>query len=289
VAEAKLETMLMVNTQEAIQTAYNDTDYALEANAAMMDSWAVNAAIKAQWAAEEVIRANTAIFNSLMNFGQVENPKAWYGGGDDFDYMAAGADIVAEQEYIQRQAERMRTAMRRSWAADDERAAQVENESAALRSYGGALGYVDTEAQKAAEAHSRFLASFNEELRAKPEDGLYNAEGVANVEAVNKALYEQVEAAGASAATLALLGVATGQFTQEQAEAALKAAVLAGANPRHCRQCGRGRPIHWRRARPVESGAGSARRLQSSRRGRDGRRRRVDCRHRRHLDGRNEP
>jgi hypothetical protein len=46
------------------------------------------------------------------------------------------------------------------------------------------------------------------------------------VEAVNKALYEQVEAAGASAATLALLGVATGQFTQEQAEAALKAAVL---------------------------------------------------------------
>jgi len=175
VANAKLETMLMVDTQTELQVALSDTDYALAANAAMMDSWAVNAAVKAQWAAEEVIRANTAIFNSLMNFGQVENPKAWYGGGDDFDYMAAGADIVAEQEYIQRQAERMRTAMRRSWAADDERAAQVENESAALRSYGGALGYVDTEAQKAAEAHSRFLASFNEELRAKPEEGLYNA------------------------------------------------------------------------------------------------------------------
>jgi hypothetical protein len=80
--------------------------------------------------------------------------------------------------------------------------------------------------QEAADAHSRFLSSFNQELRAAPEDGLYNAEGVANVEAVNKALYEQVAAAGASAATLALLGVATGQFTQEQAEAALKAAVL---------------------------------------------------------------
>lgn len=96
----------------------------------------------------------------------------------------------------------------------------------AARSYGGAMSYLSEEEQKAAEAHSRFLASFNEELRAKPEEGLYNAEGVANVEAVNKALYEQVEAAGASAATLALLGVATGQFTQEQAEAALKAAVL---------------------------------------------------------------
>ena len=70
------------------------------------------------------------------------------------------------------------------------------------------------------------MSAFNQELSAKPEDGLYDASGVANVEAVNKALYEQVEAAGASASTLAMLGVATGQFTQEQAEAALKAAVL---------------------------------------------------------------
>ena len=80
--------------------------------------------------------------------------------------------------------------------------------------------------QEAAEAHSRFLSSFNEELRAKPEDGLVNAEGAVNVEAMNKALYEQVGLQKASAATMALLGVATGQFTQEQAEAALKAAVL---------------------------------------------------------------
>ena len=47
-----------------------------------------------------------------------------------------------------------------------------------------------------------------------------------NVEAMNSALYRQVEAAGASAATLALLGIATGQFSEEQAEAALKAAIL---------------------------------------------------------------
>jgi hypothetical protein len=102
----------------------------------------------------------------------------------------------------------------------------MEYATAAAYGYSSALGSMTSAEQEAADAHSRFLSSFNEELRAAPEDGLYNAEGVANVEAVNKALYEQVEAAGASAATLALLGVATGQFTQEQAEAALKAAVL---------------------------------------------------------------
>jgi len=234
-AEASLKAMLMVNTQEAIQTAYNDTDYALEANAAMMDSWAVNAAIKAQWAAEEVIRANTAIFNSLMNFGQVENPTAWYGGGDDFDYLAAGAR--AGKDYrsgLAIEARQARIDQNLQFVRHDpdfiatgrEVRNEMEYATAAVGGYSSALGGMTTAEQEAADAHSRFLSSFNQELRAAPEDGLYNAEGVANVEAVNKALYEQVEAAGASAATLALLGVATGQFTQEQAEAALKAAVL---------------------------------------------------------------
>jgi hypothetical protein len=244
VANAKLETMLMVDTQTELQVALSDTDYALEANAAMMDSWAVNAAIKAQWAAEQVILANTAIFNALMGYGQEVDPEAWFGGGADFDYMAAGAAagaanarqraLQAQRDEIMRQAGQpgslgfMYGQRYGGWdgrtGAEARRGFDEAGEAA--RSYGGALSYVDTEAQKAAEAHTRFLSSFNEELRAKPEDGLYNAEGVANVEAVNKALYEQVEAAGASAATLALLGVATGQFTQEQAEAALKAAVL---------------------------------------------------------------
>jgi hypothetical protein len=87
---------------------------------------------------------------------------------------------------------------------------EMEYATAAAYGYSSALGSMSSAEQEAADAHSRFLSSFNEELRAAPEDGLYNAEGVANVEAVNKALYEQVEAAGASAATLALLGVATG-------------------------------------------------------------------------------
>ena len=112
------------------------------------------------------------------------------------------------------------------WAAGAETRREMEYAEEAVYSYSGALGGLSTAEQEAAEAHQSFMAAFNQELRAKPEEGLYDAAGVANVEAVNKALYEQVEAAGASAATLAVLGVATGQFTQEQAEAALKAAVL---------------------------------------------------------------
>jgi hypothetical protein len=235
VANAKLETMLMVDTQTELQVALSDTDYALEANAAMMDSWAVNAAIKAQWAAEQVILANTAIFNALMGYGQEVDPEAWFGGGADFDYMAAGARagkdyrsglaIEARQARIDQNLQFVRHDPS-FIASGREVRNEMEYATAAAYGYSSALGSMTSAEQEAADAHSRFLSSFNEELRAAPEDGLYNAEGVANVEAVNKALYEQVAAAGASAATLALLGVATGQFTQEQAEAALKAAVL---------------------------------------------------------------
>jgi hypothetical protein len=235
VANAKLETMLMVDTQTELQVALSDTDYALEANAAMMDSWAVNAAIKAQWAAEQVILANTAIFNALMGYGQEVDPEAWFGGGADFDYLAAGARagkdyrsglaIEARQARIDQNLQFVRHDPS-FIASGREVRNEMEYATAAAYGYSSALGSMTSAEQEAADAHSRFLSSFNEELRAAPEDGLYNAEGVANVEAVNKALYEQVAAAGASAATLALLGVATGQFTQEQAEAALKAAVL---------------------------------------------------------------
>jgi len=231
VANAKLETMLMVDTQTELQVALSDTDYALAANAAMMDSWAVNAAVKAQWAAEEAIRANTAIFNSLMGFGEVEAPDAWFGGSQGFDYQAAGAEAAKDYQRGKAMAERQARwegAMAGAdwWAAGAETRREMEYAEEAVYSYSGALGGLSTAEQEAAEAHQSFMAAFNQELRAKPEEGLYDAAGVANVEAVNKALYEQVEAAGASAATLAVLGVATGQFTQEQAEAALKAAVL---------------------------------------------------------------
>jgi len=113
----------------------------------------------------------------------------------------------------------------RNRAADETRASLLE-EAQAMNIYRGALSAVTEEEQRAAEARQRFVAAFNQELLGKPEEGLINAEGVINVEAMNEALYRQVEAAGASAATLALLGIATGQFSEEQAEAALKAAIL---------------------------------------------------------------
>jgi hypothetical protein len=236
-AEAALSAMHLAHIQEDIQYAYNNTDEALAANAAMMNSWAVNAAVKAQWAAEEVIRANTAIFNSLMGFGEVEAPDAWFGGSQGFDYQAAGAEAAKDYQRGKAMAERQARIDRNTtyvgtgqgadwWAAGAETRREMEYAEEAVYSYSGALGGLSTAEQEAAEAHQSFMAAFNQELRAKPEEGLYDAAGVANVEAVNKALYEQVEAAGASAATLAVLGVATGQFTQEQAEAALKAAVL---------------------------------------------------------------
>ena len=236
-AEAALKEMALANVQTDIQAAFNNTDEALAANAAMINSWAVNAAVKAQWAAEEVIRANTAIFNSLMGFGEVEAPDAWFGGSQGFDYQAAGAEAAKDYQRGKAMAERQARIDRNTtyvgtgqgadwWAAGAETRREMEYAEEAVYSYSGALGGLSTAEQEAAEAHQSFMAAFNQELRAKPEEGLYDAAGVANVEAVNKALYEQVEAAGASAATLAVLGVATGQFTQEQAEAALKAAVL---------------------------------------------------------------
>jgi TP901 family phage tail tape measure protein len=53
-----------------------------------------------------------------------------------------------------------------------------------------------------------------------------NVEATVNMEAVNKALFESVDAAGGSAEQLAILGMVTGQFTEDQANAALRVAAL---------------------------------------------------------------
>ena len=97
---------------------------------------------------------------------------------------------------------------------------------------GAALPAVD----ELAEATRRMTDAFNTEISLDVElsedaqkirdEGLIGDDGMVIVENLNAALYEQAEAAGASAAQLALLGVATGQFTQEQAQAALKAAIM---------------------------------------------------------------
>jgi hypothetical protein len=228
-AEVELAGILM-------RDSLTDTDDEINQQLGSWQVWARTVAIQTGYAAQTAAANMNAIFTGLLGISNgLGDTSAFLPQADEFDYLAAGARagkdyrsglaIEARQARIDRNLQFVRHDPD-FIATGREVRNEMEYATAAAYGYSGALGAMSSAEQEAADAHSRFLSSFNEELRAKPEDGLYNAEGVANVEAVNKALYEQVAAAGASAATLALLGVATGQFTQEQAEAALKAAVL---------------------------------------------------------------
>jgi hypothetical protein len=219
-----------------MRDSLTDTDDEINQQLGSWQVWARTVAIQTGYAAQTAAANMNAIFTGLLGISNgLGDTSAFLPQADEFDYLAAGAR--AGKDYrsgLAIEARQARIDQNLQFVRHDpdfiatgrEVRNEMEYATAAAYGYSSALGSMTSAEQEAADAHSRFLSSFNEELRAAPEDGLYNAEGVANVEAVNKALYEQVEAAGASAATLALLGVATGQFTQEQAEAALKAAVL---------------------------------------------------------------
>jgi hypothetical protein len=228
-AEVELAAMVM-------RDSLTDTEDEINNQLGSWQVWARTVAIQTGYAAQTAAANMNAIFTGLLGISNgLGDTSAFLPQADEFDYLAAGARagkdyrsglaIEARQARIDQNLQFVRHDPS-FIASGREVRNEMEYATAAAYGYSSALGSMTSAEQEAADAHSRFLSSFNEELRAAPEDGLYNAEGVANVEAVNKALYEQVEAAGASAATLALLGVATGQFTQEQAEAALKAAVL---------------------------------------------------------------
>jgi hypothetical protein len=219
-----------------MRDSLTDTDDEINQQLGSWQVWARTVSIQTGYAAQTAAANMNAIFTGLLGISNgLGDTSAFLPQADEFDYLAAGARagkdyrsglaIEARQARIDQNLQFVRHDPS-FIASGREVRNEMEYATAAAYGYSSALGSMTSAEQEAADAHSRFLSSFNEELRAAPEDGLYNAEGVANVEAVNKALYEQVEAAGASAATLALLGVATGQFTQEQAEAALKAAVL---------------------------------------------------------------
>jgi hypothetical protein len=219
-----------------MRDSLTDTDDEINNQLGAWQVWQRTVSIQTGYAAQTAAANMNAILVGLLGISNgLGDTSAFMPGADEFDYMAAGARagkdyrsglaIEARQARIDQNLQFVRHDPS-FIASGREVRNEMEYATAAAYGYSSALGSMTSAEQEAADAHSRFLSSFNEELRAAPEDGLYNAEGVANVEAVNKALYEQVAAAGASAATLALLGVATGQFTQEQAEAALKAAVL---------------------------------------------------------------
>jgi hypothetical protein len=219
-----------------MRDSLTDTDDEINQQLGAWQVWQRTVSIQTGYAAQTAAANMNAILVGLLGISNgLGDTSAFLPQADEFDYLAAGARagkdyrsglaIEARQARIDRNAYSL-CAMTRTLSPPGVKCETRWNTPRRPMGYSSALGSMTSAEQEAADAHSRFLSSFNQELRAAPEDGLYNAEGVANVEAVNKALYEQVEAAGASAATLALLGVATGQFTQEQAEAALKAAVL---------------------------------------------------------------
>lgn len=141
------------------------------------------------------------------------------------NWQRAQASIPSAQAMTNRYAGWIDQTNKRNRASEEARAAMLEEASAA-GSLGGAISMVTTAEQALAEAHARLASTFASEVSAKAEDMLITPDGVVNVENANKALYEQFKIAGATAGQLAILGVATGQFTQAQAEATLRAAIL---------------------------------------------------------------
>lgn len=200
-------------------TSLHDVDGALTNNGGFWQTWATSVAIQNQYAADMVRQSSNQMIASAISVQDALNGVT-YGPAvpPDFSRQAAlrrwagSANARARQEDSRIDVREMR--------GDYDRAA------ASVRGYGGGVSFAISQEEALAASHARLADAFTAELTAKPEDGLINAEGLVNVEAMNDALYQQAQAAGASAVELAMLGIATGKFTKEQAQAALKAAIL---------------------------------------------------------------
>lgn len=227
-------TMSVEDLEVALETALNDIDNALLYNEGAWAAWGItvaqNSAIAgaaAIMAAREVVAASTEIFKALTVGAQLD----WMGGA-----MGAPSPLVSTMRDARGEVRALRREMDLAFVRHDPdflsagtitRATMAYDEAtSSVRSFGVAISQAELAEQALAAAHGRLADAFSQEVMAKPEEGLIDAAGVVNMEAANKALFQQAQAAGATAAQLALLGVATGQFTEEQAQAALKAAVL---------------------------------------------------------------
>jgi len=233
-------------SQILIRDALTDTRDELNDQLGAWQLWARQVSIQSGAAAQDAIANLNAVFGAAAGFGNIPAPTDWFGGGNR--PTTSGQFAEDWQDLQARQRRRVEAAQNRARMEDSRLDVQQMNGmyakgAEAVRGYGSALSAADTEQQRMAEGAARMVATFRAEIvdmnqfmkdgvldaeryTAALNEGLINAEGRVNVEAMNQALYAQTEAAGASAATLALLGVATGKFTEEQAEAALKAAVL---------------------------------------------------------------
>ena len=105
-------------------------------------------------------------------------------------------------------------------------AEELERATPAVRGFSSALSEAEQREKSLVEIHGRMASAFAAEAFGDGADGLIDASGAVNAEALNKALYDQARAAGATAGQLALLGAATGVLSEDQSRAALKAAIL---------------------------------------------------------------
>jgi hypothetical protein len=227
-------TMSVEELEVALETALNDIDNALLYNEGAWAAWGItvsqNSAIAgaaALMAAREVVAASTEMFRALTVGSQLD----WMGGA-----MGAPTVLTSSVRDARGEIRNLKREMDVAFVRHDPdflsagtitRATMAYDEATtSVRSFGVAISAAEEAEAALAAAHGRLASAFSAEVMAKPEEGLIDAAGVVNMENANKALYEQAQAAGATAAQLAMLGVATGQFTEEQAQAALKAAIL---------------------------------------------------------------
>lgn len=227
ITEEQFNKLFSVLRHAGPEAAQAMLDSMLDANKQMEGGWfhmgdvvrMVNADIRneLEFTRAGIINTGMELRNLLGMAGQLD----WMGGA-----IAGGAPspLISDPGRDNRQRWRVLHAQAAARAADsagpfaDMRAGMSQGTTTAY-GYAAAIDEV-------AMAHGRMASAFSAEANAKIEDGLINADGLVNMENASRALYEQAGAAGATASQLALLGVATGTLTEEQAQAALKAAIL---------------------------------------------------------------
>lgn len=211
-----------------------DNNIVLLSNQNAWAAWASGVAIQAAEAEAQATAAMTAIFRNIVSTNSALTAWTAGAGAGVGAGMGTGPLVSKNNAYAWfKQA----TAMYRE--NDLARAREVGSLQNVTRAYGGyssALSEAEKAEQEAIAMHERLVSAFDAEINyvrpkdkngnAGPDTSLIGDDGLVIIENVNKALYEQSKAAGTNAIQLALLGAATGQFTEEQAEAALKAAVL---------------------------------------------------------------
>lgn len=198
-------------------------DNALLYNKGAWQGWGKTTGVEVAKAEQAVTIAATNIFRDLMGIQQgLDAITRQVGAGTYGGPMVLAQEPGrAAQQTANAYAVWIANINKRNRAAEEERASLLESEQA-VYSYGGSLGILNQREQSLMATHSRMVSVFHSAI---PGD-LFGDDGAANASALNKLLYEQGEAANFTAGQLALLGVATGQMTEEQARARLKMAVL---------------------------------------------------------------